>query len=595
MDMLGILRLVAFMLAGLAVASAGLAIPASADEHTPTPDLPSEVEQLVEHAEEDPALHVARDGAVYAADVWHHVPEETEQGGHDGTELAYSETAASYSLAETFQLHSRPGASRTVYLDFKGGTLIPTNAWLNAGLRSATYPGWSTDGSTSFSDTERRTIQEVWARVAEDFAPFDIDVTTAPPADGALWRSSYSDTAFGTRVAFTSGSVVQGDLCGGSCGGVAWVGTFDWVTQGETRSPAWVFPSALGDRPKNLAEAASHEVGHNLGLRHDGTTTNAYYGGGSLWGPIMGSPYYSGVTQWSRGDYTGADNHEDDFAVMADNGAPTRHDEAGGSGWTAAPLSDLAGGTGVVSSRTDQDWFSVKSCTGTMTAKATPATVGPNADLRLQVLDATGAVLASDAPATSRLPGGAVTGLAASVSVSLSGGPYYVAVSGTGSGENGAPGWPSGGYDAYGSVGTYRLSVTGCSSSDQPVSKDLRPTDPLVEEPPTTDPQPKVHAPGAPPRPRVSPGAPGAARTALVRWYPPSSTGGAPVTGYRLYAYRLNARGRIVERRATPVRSASVRRIQWKLPQGRWVVRVKVRNQAGWSALGARSQRVTPR
>ncbi|MFC5729559.1 MULTISPECIES: zinc-dependent metalloprotease family protein [Nocardioides] len=582
----------AFVLAGLAVGAVGLAIPASAEDPTPAPGLTSEAERLAEHAEEDPELHFADDGTVFAADMWHQVPEATDPAGDDGTELAYSETVASYSLAETFRLHSRPGASRTVYLDFNGGSLISTNAWLKEGLRSEVYPGWSTDGSAAFSDGERTAIQEVWARVAEDFAPFDIDVTTEQPAEGALWRSSYSDMVYGTRVAFTSGSTVQNDLCGGGCGGVAWVGTFDWVTQGEVRSPAWVFPSALGDRPKNLAEAAAHEVGHNLGLTHDGTTTSGYYAGGSLWGPIMGSPYSSGVTQWSRGEYTGANNHEDDFAVMAANGAPARPDEAGGSSWTAVSLSTLAGGTGVLSSRTDQDWFTLTGCTGTVAAKATPAAVGPNADLRLQVLDATGTPLASNAPATSRLPGGSVTGLSASLTLSLSGGPYYVAVSGAGSGEDGVAGWSTGGYGSYGSVGTYRLSVTGCGGSEQPVIKDLRPEDPAAEQP---DPQPKVYAPSAPPRPRVAPGARGGAKTIRVRWYPPSSTGGARVNGYVLQAYRLNSRGRVVERRATGVRSASARRIEWRLPRGRWVVRVKARNQAGWSALSPRSLRVAPR
>ncbi|NHA00308.1 hypothetical protein G5V59_09870 [Nocardioides sp. W3-2-3] len=163
------------------------------------------------------------------------------------------------------------------------------------------YPGWSLDGSAAFSATERAVVIETWQRMAEDFAPFDVDVTTEEPAYGGLFRGSVDDPTYGTRVAFTSGSKVQDALCGGGCGGIAWIGTYDAITSGETRSPAWVFPGSLGNRAKNLAEAGSHEAGHTLGLNHDGTSSSGYYSGTSLWGPIMGAPYTSGVSQWSRG------------------------------------------------------------------------------------------------------------------------------------------------------------------------------------------------------------------------------------------------------------------------------------------------------
>jgi hypothetical protein len=43
-------------------------------------------------------------------------------------------------------------------------------------------------------------IQSIWQRVAEDFAPFDVDVTTEAPALSALTRASSSDTVFGMTV-----------------------------------------------------------------------------------------------------------------------------------------------------------------------------------------------------------------------------------------------------------------------------------------------------------------------------------------------------------------------------------------------------------
>jgi hypothetical protein len=45
-------------------------------------------------------------------------------------------------------------------------------------------------------------IQYIWQRVAEDFAPFDVDVTTQAPAPEALTRASSTDTVFGTTVRY---------------------------------------------------------------------------------------------------------------------------------------------------------------------------------------------------------------------------------------------------------------------------------------------------------------------------------------------------------------------------------------------------------
>lgn len=583
------LRSLALVLAGLALAVTGVALPAAAEDSDPTST--SGTGPAVEVVD-DPALVTSPDGAVFARDEWGTPPTvPSARVTTNGTALASAEPTAASTLAETFALHSRPGAPRTIYLDFDGGTLLSTNSWLLNGLTSLLFPGWTLDASAAFSDAERTLIQEVWARVAEDFAPFDVDVTTQEPAAGGLWRSATSDTSYGARVAFSSGTSVQSALCGG-CGGLGWIGTFDSVTQGETRSPAWVFPSSLGNRAKSMSEAASHEVGHNLGLAHDGTTTNGYYGGTSLWGPLMGSPYSAGVTQWSQGDYTAANNHQDDFVVAGTNGITLRPDEAGSTTSTALPLSQLPGGSGVISTRSDTDWIGIDHCSGTITARADPAAVGPNLDLLVEVRNAAGSVLASAAPATTRTTSG-VTGLSASVSLPLTGGPFYVAVSGVGSGSGGTSGWSTGGYDDYGSLGTYRLSVTGCSSTfaDPPV--DPPADDPVVNDPPVV--VPTVTRPGTTAAPRAGAGPRGGRLTIGVRWSAPVSAGGAPITGYVVAAYRLSSTGRVLAKVTSRVQSAGTRRIEMRLPTGRWVVRVKARNRIGWGALSPRSASVRPR
>lgn len=56
-----------------------------------------------------------------------------------------------------------------------------------------------------------------------------------------------------------------------------------------------------------IAEAVSHEVGHTLGLSHDGQKAGgtvlkgtAYYEGQGNYAPVMGASYNKPVTQWSK-------------------------------------------------------------------------------------------------------------------------------------------------------------------------------------------------------------------------------------------------------------------------------------------------------
>lgn len=566
------LRQTVLGLTALALAVVGAAVPAVAEESAPAPA--------------DPSVVTTDDGTTFAVDEWGPPP-----AGPVVASRAATTALASYTAADAFTLHSNPGASRTIFLDFDGGSLLATNSWLLQGLSTLLFSGWSTDGSAAFSDTERSVVIEVWARMAEDFAPFDVDVTTEEPVAGGLFRSTSTDTTYGTRVAFSSGTSISSALCRSSCGGLAWIGTFDAILGGgETRSPAWVFPSSLGNRAKSMAEAGSHEAGHTLGLGHDGTTTSGYYSGTSLWGPLMGSPYSAGVTQWSRGDYAGASNHEDDLAVAQANGVTLRTDEAGDSVATAVPLATLPGGRGLIGTRADEDWLTVTDCSGTVTVRADPATVGANLDIGLELRGPTGALITTAATATNRMTSG-VTGLDAGFSRTLSGGPFHVVVGGIGSGTTSPATWPATGYDDYGSLGSYRLTVTGCSAGDVP------PDEPPVDEPPVVEPPPTppVTRPGAPNRPRALPGTRGGLRTLVARWSPPPVTGGTPVMAYQVSAYRIGVTGRVVARTSARTLAAGTHRVSLRLPRGRWVVRVRARNAVGWGPLSAASARVVPR
>ncbi len=376
--------------------------------------------------------------------------------------LVSSESSLDGTLApldQTFLLHSRPGAKRTIYLNFRGATLSGT-VW-NGGGGTITALPFDLDGLPySFSTAELQRIQYIWQRVVEDFAPFDVDVTTEPPPVERLTRSSSGDDVYGTTALITSRAGVYS--C--SCGGVAYIGIFDNI--GDFYKPALVFYDALASNEKNIAEAISHEVGHNGGLRHDGTATLSYYtghgSGATGWAPIMGVGYYQPLVQWSKGEYAGANNAEDDIVVLQSNGLPLRADDHGNSAGTATLLAATVAGSvasfsaeGVIERASDIDMFAFTSGAGTVSFSARPAVRSANLDVLIELRNAAGALLASANP---------VDGLPATLTATLaSGGTYYVSVHGVGKGDRLATG-----YTDYGSLGQYALTGNAPSTAGTP-------------------------------------------------------------------------------------------------------------------------------
>ncbi|MBL8437446.1 MAG: PKD domain-containing protein [Zoogloeaceae bacterium] len=384
----------------------------------------------------------------------------------DGTTAGGSATVSAEALVpvdQTFFLHSRPGAKRVIYLDFRGAVISGT-AWnASYGLSTINAQPFDVDGVTGLSTAELERIQYIWQRVSEDYAPFDVDVTTEEPSADALTRSTSSDDTFGTRVIVTRDwTAATGSSCG--CGGFAYVGIFDDV--GTYYKPAWVFFDSLGGgNEKYVAEAISHEAGHNLGLSHDGynngTTNVGYYtghgSGETGWAPIMGVGYYQNLVQWSKGEYAYATQTQDDFQVIQTTGAPLRADDHGDTLSNATPLTTSTAdgvmsldGSGVIGTRTDVDAFSFDAGAGPLTLTVTPAARGPNLDVSAKLYNATGGLVASANPTDA---------LAATITATLAeAGTYYVLVDGIGKGT------VSTGYSDYGSLGAYTLSGSAIES-----------------------------------------------------------------------------------------------------------------------------------
>ena len=336
---------------------------------------------------------------------------------------------------------SKPGSPYVIFLDFDGHDATGS-AW---GI-GVTGP-YDIDGNTgSFSATELTRITQIWQLMSEDYAPFEITVTTNVAVYNAVSESRR------VRCAFT----ITDSWSGG--GGVAYVGVFS--RSNDFYQPGWVFPSRLsGGASKSCGEAGSHEVGHNMGLSHDGVSGGpSYYqghGSGAVgWAPIMGVGYSRPLVQWSSGEYANANENQDDMAIISgsSNGFGYRADDHADSSGSATTLNDGAtpAGTGIISTRADVDYFSITlASAGSMTFDIQPSAAQNYANVDIQARLYQGSTLLQTSnPDTS---------LSASITQSGSAGAtYYLRVDGVGRGSVGGDG-----YSDYGSLGAYQILYSG--------------------------------------------------------------------------------------------------------------------------------------
>lgn len=326
-------------------------------------------------------------------------------------------------------LNSLPGAVAVAYLDMDGQNVSGTQ-WLNGGTINA--------GGISTVYSQDQMI-EIWRRSAEDFAPFQINVTT----DEAAYLAAPSNRRI--RCIITPDNEWYGNY-----GGVAYVNSFTWT--GDT--PCWVFSDQLANTARYIAEACSHEIGHTLGLLHDGRSSPAegYYeghgGGETGWAPIMGIGYYQLLVQWSRGEYLSANNKEDDLAIITTkNGFGYRNDQQPGTP-VGAPALAVSGttvsGSGIIETNTDSDTFAFTTTGGTVSLTVLGDATSQNLDVLAEILDGSGQIIATSNPDT-------LTD--ATVSTSLAVGAYFIRISGVGRGDPLATG-----YTNYGTLGQYRIS-----------------------------------------------------------------------------------------------------------------------------------------
>ncbi|KAI8473584.1 MAG: hypothetical protein J3K34DRAFT_499386 [Monoraphidium minutum] len=381
-------------------------------------------------------------------------------------------------LSLALRLHSRPGAPRFILLAFSGCNTTNT-VWNDVRHPNGTItyqdvvtPPFDLDGNTAaLSDAEKTAIIAIWRAVAEDFAFAEVDVTTEE-LDAAGNPLEVTDQ--GVRVCIGGSSM---DWFGYTAGGVAYLHSFGR----PVANPTFVFPKELSNKPRAIAEATSHEVGHALGLYHDGKYVMmdgvryvmTYYEGHANWAPIMGNSYYRAVSQWSKGEYVDASETQDDIQQMlrqdarmvSKTGYLTRRadDYTTPPGQIREPLPSVmtAGDPrrsvvtwrGNLEASGDEDWVMVHSGggTATITVTTTPSSSAftrANAHIELGVCQAGGGVIGTPLASSGKI-------LAGSFSFELPYNTYYVIrVLSVGDGPDGNTG-----YTNYGSLGEYKILI----------------------------------------------------------------------------------------------------------------------------------------
>ncbi len=354
-------------------------------------------------------------------------------------------------------LNSLTGAPVTLYLDFNGHTESDVS-WIGSGSPIVTSAFDNDNDVTTFSDEELRRIEEIWYRVAEDYAPLNVNVSTVEPSSIRDFES--------IRVVLGGTGTWNGE----PSGGVSLVNSFS-SNQSNT---CFVFTDNLVDEtgkgaPNFSAMNASHEAGHTFGLLHhsqynsSGQKTKEYDPGDLRLGPIMGAAFFSERSTWNNGpSNVSSSTLQDDLVVLTRSGNQTmqfRADDIGSTTATATAISVLetaSSVSGLIGRNDDADYFRFETAGGLVSLSVEGLNLrriysnqglnfGTNLDAVLKLYDGAGTLLKTASPADS---------VFAALSEQLSSGTYFVAVSGTGE---------------YGSLGQYTLTTQVTPAPPAPV------------------------------------------------------------------------------------------------------------------------------
>jgi hypothetical protein len=345
------------------------------------------------------------------------------------------------------QLSSLPGSPHTLYLNFTGDSRADWFYLDSDGTTEHHYSNvqmgvFDTDGNTKgFSDTEKQQITEIWARVAEAYAPYDVNVTTIDPGNRSNGKTLMVDIG------------KSNNWLGSGASGMSSIGNFTSAAPNVVFDFCDKFASYVGgpngplDTAKSpnfimqVADTAVHESGHGFGLLHDRvynpdhSVSNEYDPGNGNWTPFMGNNLTAARHTWTLG-----------IVNWNDDGTPVlqwepgklgsvlgyRADDFGDDSAHATALAFNLGGTATVKGvigyhppsflfeEADVDVFKITSQQGAVSVAADVLgyTNGAILDARVELWSTQGMIAAATAP----------VGGNARLTANVAGGTYYVKV-----------------------------------------------------------------------------------------------------------------------------------------------------------------------
>jgi len=328
--------------------------------------------------------------------------------------------ATLFPFTKTFLLHSRPGSTKVIYLDFNGHTT--KGSYWNTDRRGTSIitPPFDIDGKpATFNYAEHAIIQKIWKEVSDAYAAFDVDVTTQDPGVENIRRlNATTDNNYGVRVCLGGKVsylpnwqeiVTDAD----NLFGIApEIGCFNKQPVSQVAyandAPVLVFSDMLYQRgsAKDIADTTVHELGHAFNLTHsttdDGFNQVEYYPGHNDWAPYMGDTMGKSVAQWTKGDYDAmATNNEDELAIIATYVPYVADDHGNINSPTVLTTSKVKStarsllpvylhtstSTGLINNRTDKDVFKIEVGEGEFYAEAVAADPQANLNIQIKVYD----------------------------------------------------------------------------------------------------------------------------------------------------------------------------------------------------------------
>jgi hypothetical protein len=325
-----------------------------------------------------------------------------------------------YQNEDVTKLQSRPGSKYVFYLN-------------NSAVMSGTTPK---------NGRGKEEMYRVWQCTADQYSMFDMNITTDPAVYNAAKSADVLKTG---NINF-----VDADGRSNAC-----LGCF-----GTTQAGTLYRDPGNGDYGYGIGMTCAHEIGHQMGMNHDGGTPGGeYFNGLSAvqWCPIMGNYWQSGswanaFFTWSKGEYNTATRKEDDLQIMnvnekvpyvTDDVPSSKAIKIGSAGVIAA-----TDNWGQIEKNTDSDAFTfeVGESGGTLNLRLDPLEYLRQLDIAAKITDASGTAVS-----TSNLP---VNRSAEFKNLSLKAGKYSLIIQG------GAELTPQTGFSNYSSLGYYGMEGT---------------------------------------------------------------------------------------------------------------------------------------